>query len=139
MNPKYHLGPVCKVHPELDGLRYLSNGKCIPCHKLFTANWRKDAANAKKAVQYARKWQGANKGTVNAINTEYRITKMQQCPAWADQDKIKQVYLEAALAGKSVDHVIPLRGELVSGLHVHNNLQLLTKSENSSKSNTYEV
>lgn len=37
-----------------------------------------------------------------------------------------------------VDHVVPMQGESVSGLHVASNLQILTKSENSSKRNKHE-
>jgi 5-methylcytosine-specific restriction endonuclease McrA len=36
-----------------------------------------------------------------------------------------------------VDHIIPLQGKLASGLHVYNNLQIITQSENRSKNNKY--
>ena len=61
-----------------------------------------------------------------------------QVPKWADLNKIKEIYLKCP-EGFHVDHIIPLNGEFVSGLHVENNLQYLTIAENLSKNNTYHV
>lgn len=75
----------------------------------------------------------------------YVADKMQRTPAWAGLKKTEMVYEEAYLMSAfmaepwHVDHVIPLRGKLVSGLHVHTNLQILTGLENMKKRNMFEV
>ena len=64
-------------------------------------------------------------------------------PIWADKDAIKQFYIEAQRLTTEtgikheVDHIIPIQGKLVSGLHVPANLQILTEFENISKSNRF--
>lgn len=63
--------------------------------------------------------------------------KKHRTPPWADQVAIQQVY-ELCPKGLAVDHIIPLQGELVSGLHVPNNLQYLTREANSAKNNKFE-
>jgi hypothetical protein len=66
-------------------------------------------------------------------------------PDWADRLKIKEVYMRRKEMQKEspvklhVDHYYPLRGEKVCGLHVHENLQIITAKENFLKSNYYEV
>ena len=88
--------------------RYTSTRRCIECDRLNTHN--------------------------------RRISVKTQTPPWADHDKIKSVYEQSKLLGPdySVDHDIPLRGELISGLHVHTNLVIIDMKENLSKQNRYE-
>jgi hypothetical protein len=84
-----------------------------------------------------------NKADYLARNNKRRIAKIKRTPAWADNALINAFYDEARRLTDStgiqhhVDHIIPLQGELVSGLHVETNLQVLTAHENMSKGNRY--
>ena len=49
------------------------------------------------------------------------------------REKIDEIYEMAASLGMTVDHIIPLYGENVWGLHAPQNLQILTRQENSRK------
>lgn len=62
----------------------------------------------------------------------------QRTPAWADKAAIKQFY-RACPPGYEVDHVIPLRGKNVSGLHIVQNLQYLPPRANRSKGAAFLV
>ena len=67
--------------------------------------------------------------------------KKNATPPWADFAEIKKIYAEARRLSLEtgvqhhVDHVIPLHGKLVCGLHVHTNLQILPAMENVMKRN----
>lgn len=89
--------------------------------------------------EHKRKWREANRGKARAHVAAYRARKLQATPPWADMEAIKDVYLEAAYHGMQVDHIIPLKGEKVSGLHVWENLQLLSARENQRKNNRYNL
>ena len=71
--------------------------------------------------------------------------EIERTPVWANFDVIDALYAESRKISREtgiphhVDHVIPLRGKLVSGLHVEGNLQIITASENCSKHNRFEV
>jgi 5-methylcytosine-specific restriction endonuclease McrA len=54
--------------------------------------------------------------------------------SWANKDIIAKIYKECPI-DHHVDHIIPLQGKNVCGLHVENNLQYLTIQENLSKGN----
>ena len=74
-----------------------------------------------------------------------RVALLRRTPPWADQAAIRAVYAAAVQmklqtgVEHHVDHVIPLQGALVSGLHVANNLQVLPWRENLKKRNHFEV
>ena len=78
-----------------------------------------------------------NPGKSNARTRRRRAAKLQRVPVWSEKEAIVRFYINCP-DGMHVDHIIPLRGKLVSGLHVLSNLQYLTSSENCSKGNKYD-
>lgn len=89
-----------------------------------------DAYKLRKA-----KWAKDNKGICNANGSKRRAALLRRTPGWADHEAIKKFYIEAE--DMEVDHIVPLQGRLVSGLHCEDNLQLLTIHDNRSKGNRY--
>ena len=111
-------------------------------YKKHVKNHIKKAKNFRQSVKGKLYFQTYKKITgrtiINALSAKRRAAKLQRTPAWADLKAIKQFYLNCP-KGYEVDHIVPLQGVNVSGFHVLNNLQYLTKSENSSKGNRYAV
>lgn len=152
----YH---VRKASP--DGLAY----KCDDCIIKTCASWRKENPNAfrewsdaniERRQSYGRDWRGKNKehcvaryrewaksnpGVVNALVAKRTAAELRATPSWADFDAIKAFYERASkLTAETgvrheVDHIYPLQGKTVCGLHWEANLQILTKAENLRKSN----
>jgi hypothetical protein len=86
----------------------------------------------------------ANPGEDSARVTLRRARKLQRTPKWADLKRIEEIYkvskqMQRDLGVRmAVDHVIPLKGEAVSGLHVHENLRIIPFIENCQKYNSYQ-
>ena len=95
-------------------------------------------ADPEKSKERHRKWRQANKDKTRLKSANERAVRLQRLPAWADRTLIKEFYLNCP-EGYHVDHIIPLRGKLVSGLHTIENLQYLPAKENISKGNKFAL
>lgn len=103
--------------------------------------WRKDNPD------YASLWQKTNVDKARAISSKYRANKLSATPDWltvSHEKQIKDLYwlakdIECIVGeGYHVDHIVPLQGWNVCGLHVPWNLQVLPSDLNISKSNKTE-
>lgn len=81
--------------------------------------------------------QSRTKGYQRFHSRLREIAEIRQRPKWADTQKIREIYVNRP-DGFHVDHIIPLRGKTVSGLHVETNLQYLPAIENMKKHNTFK-
>lgn len=114
-----------------------------------------DAVNAQKREYWANNkdkmheardlWRANNMARILHLNALRKRQIKMATPPWADKSAILNVYEEAERLTEQtgvvhhVDHVIPLKGDLVCGLHVHNNLQPLPWVENIKKKNKFDV
>ena len=104
--------------------------------KKSSKKWRKN--NLENSRKYSKEWSKNNRGKRNAIESKRRAAKLQAAPSWANKKTIAMIYIIADICNKTVDHIVPLQSSVVCGLHWEANLQLLTKQENSSKSNKHD-
>ena len=94
-------------------------------------------ANPERVAKGKKRWKQANKNKVNAYSGQRRAQKLQATVSWADKEAIQRMYTIAVWCSKNlgedyhVDHVIPLQGEKICGLHVEYNLDVITATENS--------
>ncbi len=70
------------------------------------------------------------------ISKQYKLDIKIRTPNWANISKIYDIYLNCP-KGHHVDHIVPLKGSNVCGLHVENNLQYLTAEDNQKKNNKW--
>lgn len=108
---------------------------CLECSREKVKAWRK--TGKRKAAEETRRWNLKNPGKRKAIRQKYNTSKKKRIPTWANINKITEIYLNCP-DGFHVDHIIPLQGKTVSGLHVETNLQYLPAKANMSKGNRYD-
>lgn len=83
------------------------------------------------------RWRSINKDR-HRMNCKIRESRVRRAiPKWADFSSIRKLYKDAEIYGMEVDHIVPISGKLVCGLHWEGNMQLLPKAENIRKGNRH--
>ena len=104
--------------------------------------WSK--SNLERVAYNKAKWARENLERCAATRARYKACKKRATTAWADQRLIQAKYDLAARMTRAtgyqwdVDHIVPLKHPLVQGLHVENNLQVVTHVKNMSKGNRWK-
>jgi hypothetical protein len=136
--------------------------KCRECAKAY--NKKHYSENAETYISRAREWRLAqpdrarelfneSKKRLRAIDCSKKLAEnalrvdyiKRATPSWANKFFIAEAYhiakvRESMLGGKwHVDHIIPLRGKNVCGLHVENNLQVIPAQVNIRKHATFSA
>ena len=127
---------------------YKNNGQCKPCYLAAYAEQRAAyrANNKQKEALAKVTYYLANKEKFAFRTAKRRAIKLKATPAWSDTIRVQAYYDVANFFNEvngyikyHVDHIIPLQGKKVSGLHVHNNLQIIPAIENYRKNNRFEI
>ena len=131
------------LRPDCKYCVFEYNEKRRPLNRLNEKKWRTN--NRYKYLNTKKKYAKNNRGKLNAYAAQRKAGKVRATPEWLSEEQkeeIKQVYIRATFKcwreDMEVDHIVPIRGKNVSGLHVPWNLQLITKTKNRSKGNKYE-
>lgn len=159
---KFFTGKPCRNgHVEL---RLTSTGDCRECVRLRRERGSQRNPAGPKAAQDRHRsnnrdrmnarsatWRVANKARYKALRRKHYeenksdyvfAAQMRKAhvrlatPVWQDRGELRRFYAECP-EDLQVDHVIPLRGEMVCGLHVIGNLQYLSGPANMRKSNKF--
>lgn len=126
----------CKICTNKDNSKRQKKNKLA--RNKYKATWLKEHPEKHK------KWVKDNKGKVNSYTAKRRSALWDRIPNWLSNEQrfdISQYYIDASYLSHytkvkfHVDHIIPLRGKDVSGLHVPWNLQIITSEENLAKGN----
>ena len=147
--------PLAKANISRKTKERLFRSWCVSCEKKRKDVWRaknKEHHNLKsklwvqknpeKRKQISHNWNQRNKEITARFKATRKTRFRQSCPTWLtefDVFYIEELYALAKLRKLEVDHIIPLQGKLVCGLHVPSNLQMLTRTENRSKGNKFEI
>jgi hypothetical protein len=125
----------------------------------YRRQWRNQ--NRDKVREYVKRWRDSNivKARADELswakeNLEKHVAKVERrraaelkaTPSWiakADHDEMEVIYAAARMITKltgvlhEVDHIVPISGKQVCGLHVPWNLRVVTGTDNRRKSNKH--
>lgn len=126
---------------------YRPISRCKSCVSGYSKKWYQ--ANQEARLEQTRAYQELHRTYYRkAVRAHYnkqpfyytektrrrRFAEKKQTPAWANLTLIRDFYRNCP-SGMEVDHIYPINGKAISGLHVLANLQYLTPEQNRFKSN----
>jgi hypothetical protein len=157
---------ACKESKPFDafhkhkGGKFDLSGRCKECKN---AHYREQyRENNEKEVERSRQYRKDNvqilkqrakirrqneKAERLAATIKRRLSKLYRTPSWLSKEQLKEItefykmakLLETVFPWKQcVDHIVPLQGQTVSGLHVPWNLQILSAKANMEKGNRFD-
>ena len=118
--------------------------RCKDCHNKI--NLARYHSNAETINTNKKKYYKENKHLFIERNAKRRADTLQATPPWLTEkqrSRIKNIYsvcnkiTKTTGARHEVDHIVPLKGEDVCGLHVPWNLAILPYKLNRSKGNRH--
>jgi len=150
----YYTGIACQNNHFSE--RQTSNGNCRKCCKTYMKQYHSEhkaesiaRSNAWiKKTKYHRVLYKNNPEKFMASRRMRKLAKIHRTPKWLTKEHKKQMQTEYSLAlwcskvmgiKYHVDHIVPLQGKQVSGLHVPWNLQVIPAVDNLVKSNQFKV
>lgn len=128
------LRTYCK--PCVRSLRRADHYKNKERNNAYSLQYMKDHPEKKK--EYQKRWAPKRPRHLSRLATRRHQLK-ERIPAWNDPIAEEFVYYAATVVEDvyggevTVDHIVPIKGERVSGLHVHTNLRLMSRDANMRK------
>lgn len=134
--PYFFNGKPCKEGHVAK--RKTGNGRCWECHKADMRGKYRQTGRNEYLSEYQRNMPREKKNARDAVT---RAVRKRATPPWADKGAIKAKYAQCRQMTRetgipyNIDHIVPLRGRTASGLHVVENLRIVTAEVNKLKRN----
>ena len=126
----------------------IKSGRRPSCKECHNADQKKHyAENRAKIAARKKKYYADNPEKYAAKDAKRRAAKLERIPSWSNDNDLKairKIYARCKKINKltgiphEVDHVIPMQGENISGLHHSTNLAIIPAALNASKNNKWE-